>query len=84
MVVGKLKPLKASVSPPNASDWDLACCCGWVENDPNEVLRSCCGGDCGLGADAYKDRMDCLRSGLEGPVEPIWDDGVLDGRFVPS
>ncbi|KAL7354300.1 hypothetical protein ACKS0A_10626 [Histoplasma ohiense] len=82
VVDGKLNPLKASVSSPNASDCDLACCCGWGENDPNEVLRSWWAGACGLGADAYKDRIDCLRSGLEGPVEPTLDDVVLDERFA--
>jgi hypothetical protein len=75
--LGKLRPLKASVSPPNAS-------CGRVAGDegpPKEGCRLCGGGwDSAFGADAYRERMDCLRSGLDEPSEPSGLELALDGR----
>lgn len=46
---------------------------------PNEDWRSCCGGGCGFGAEAYNERIDCLRSGLDGAVDPEGVDAELDG-----
>ena len=66
------KPLKLEVD---------CCCTGGDCIPPNEGWRSCCGccWGCGFGAEAYKDKMDCLRSGLEGPVEPTGVDDTLGG-----
>lgn len=49
VVEGKLKPLKASVSPPKASllglEMGCCCCCGGGEaRDPNDDVRSCWAG----------------------------------------
>lgn len=33
---------------------------------PKTSWLSCCGCDCVRGAEAYKERIDCFRSGLEG------------------
>ena len=75
----KLRLLNASSKPPKL---EVACC--WAGGDcipPNEGWRSCCDccWGCGFGAEAYNDRMDCLRSGLEGPVEPAGVEDTLDG-----
>ena len=44
---------------------------------PKEVWGSDCG--FGEGAEAYSDRIDCLRSGREGPVDVAGVDVELDG-----
>lgn len=47
VVEGKLRPLKASVSPPKASFFglDAGCCCsGGEARAPNDDVRSCCTG----------------------------------------
>lgn len=61
-VVAKFKPLNASSSPPDIDD----CCIVGDCMPPKMSWLSCCGWDCVRGAEAYKERMDCLRSGLEG------------------
>lgn len=63
VVLGKLRLAKASVIPPNGSFWPA----GGDAMPPNEGCRSCAdwGGGCGFGAAAYKDKIDCFRSGLE-------------------
>ena len=71
----KLRPPNASSSPPRALWLDidcapeaerLCCCC-------------CCGG--GLGFAAYNERMDCFRSGRDGPEDvPGVEAAALLGR----
>lgn len=79
--LGKLRQPKASVSPPKAS-------CGCVtggDGPPKAGCRLYGGGwDSALGADAYRERMDCLRSGLDGPVEPSGLELTLEGRAGPE
>lgn len=65
--------------PPNASSKPRKLDAGADCMPPNEGWRSCCGGGCGFGAEAYSDRIDCFRSGLEGAVEPPGVDAELDG-----
>jgi hypothetical protein len=46
---------------------------------PNEFPRSCCtGAGCGF---AYRDKIDCLRSGRDIPVGAAGVDAVLVGRL---
>lgn len=78
VVDGKLNPLKASVNPPMFEED------GWGGAgdaiSPKEVLRSCCGG--AGGGFAYRDRIDCFRSGREIPAELPGVEAVLAGRLV--
>ena len=46
---------------------------------PKEPCLSCCIFACGFGAEAYKERIDCFKSGLEGIVEPEGVDTELAG-----
>jgi hypothetical protein len=89
VVLGKLRPAKASVMPPNGS----FCPTGGDPMLPNDGCRPCvcCGGGCGLGAVAYRESMDCLRSGLEdvgleAALEglPAFDDGGPPKKSSPS
>lgn len=85
VVDGKLSPLKASTSPPNESFRCLGAGGGEdvrLEKEPNAA--DCAGGGeeaVGLG-EAYSERIDCLRSGREGPedVEP----GVAVAERLPE
>ena len=71
----KLRLLNASSRPP-----DVCCCCELGDCiPPNMSWLSCGGCDCVRGAEEYKERMDCLRSGLEGAVGPLGVDVALDG-----
>ena len=45
---------------------------------PNDPCLSCCVLCCGFGAEAYKESIDCFKSGLEGSVEPAGVDAVLE------
>jgi hypothetical protein len=48
---------------------------------PNPVWTVCVGCGAGFGADAYSDRMDCLRSDFEGPfAAPLAAPRSFDGR----
>ena len=79
----KLRLLNASSKPPKL---EVECCCSGGDCiPPNEGWRSCCGccWGCGFGAEAYNDKMDCLRSGLEEPVEPAGVDDTLGG-LIPA
>ena len=72
-VAVKLKPLKASFMSPK-----FDCC--WAGGDcmpPKEFWDLVCGLE--GGAEAYKERIDCLRSGREGPVVVTGVDATLDG-----
>lgn len=80
----KFRLLKASSSPPNADDCVVDDCI-----PPKEVCRPCCGGwvvigdwggGWGLGAVAYKERIDCFRSGRDIAVVPVGVDAALVGR----
>jgi hypothetical protein len=78
VVDGKLKPLNASVKAPRFDDWD----CG-DDILPNEDVRSCwAGAGCGFGAVAYRDKIDCLRSGLDIPVDPPVVGAALPERLA--
>lgn len=46
---------------------------------PKISWLSCWGWGCVRGAEEYKERMDCLRSGLDGAIEPPGVDVALDG-----
>ncbi len=46
---------------------------------PEEAWRSCCGRGWGFGADAYKERMDCLRSGRDAAAEAEREDERPEG-----
>lgn len=83
-----MRLLKASDKPPKAS-----CCAGGEEGGGGEDMppkdgcllcgKACgrgCDCCCGFGADAYSDKIDCLRSGLEGVDETKGLDAALDGR----
>lgn len=64
-----MRPPKASPRPPKLG----GCAGGCIGGDcipPKELWRSCCGCACCLGAEAYNDKMDCFRSGRDGPDEP--------------
>lgn len=89
VLLGKLRPAKASVTTPNGS----FCPAGGDVMPPNDGCRSCVcwGGGCGLGAVAYNDRIDCFRSGLEeigfeAALEglPAFDDGSPPKKSSPS
>jgi len=72
----KLRPLKASFIPPKLDCWGDA----WLWGDampPKDSCRACCCG-CAAGFAAYSDRIDCLRSGLDGADAAAGP--VLDGR----
>ena len=71
----KLKPLKASFMSPKPD-----CCCAGADCMPPKEFW----GSCGFagGADAYRESIDCLRSGLEGPVEAAGVDVALDGLLA--
>lgn len=74
---GKVNPLKASVRPPRFDD-------DWAAGEARSLtdeVRSCCAG--AGGGFAYRDRMDCLRSGRDMPLAPIWLGVVLAGRTGP-
>jgi hypothetical protein len=77
----KERLLKASFMPPKA-DW-VGDVCDWGDaRPPNDSCRACCwgcGAVAGLGAEAYSDRIDCLRSGLDGAAEAPAGP-VLEGR----
>ena len=74
----KLRPLKASSIPPRVD----CGCVGAACIPPKDGWRSCCGGGCGLGPEAYNDKIDCLRSGREGTADPVGVDAELDGLPV--
>jgi len=77
---GDVEGLK--LRPPNASSRSpkLDCCCAGADcMPPKDGWRSCCGGGWGLGAEAYRERMDCFRSGLDCAVDPVGVDAELDG-----
>ena len=66
----KLRPPKASPRPPKLGGCAVGGCIGGDCIPPKELWRSCCGCACCLGAEAYSDKMDCFRSGRDGPDEP--------------
>lgn len=72
VVGGKLRPLNASSRPDD-------CCVVGACMPPKMSWLSCCGCDCVRGAEAYRERMDCLRSGLEGAVAPTGVEVPLEG-----
>lgn len=82
----KERLLKASFMPPKADCVGDACDCGDAR-PPNDSCRACCWG-CGGGAGfaAYSDRIDCLRSGLDGaadaPAGPVLE-GLAGGAELP-
>lgn len=74
---GMLSPLKASVRPPMLEADEPG---AGDAKSPNEDVRSCCvvvGGGF-----EYSERIDCFKSGLDIPVEPVGVDAVLAGRLV--
>lgn len=78
VVDGKLSPLNASVSPPMFDD--DGCGGGGEAISPKEGLRSCCGG--AGGGFAYRDRIDCFRSGRDIPGALVGVEAVLAGRLA--
>lgn len=72
VVDAKLRPPKASSSPDD-------CCVVGDCMPPKMSWLSCCGCDCVRGAEAYKERIDCLRSGLEGAATLPGVDAALEG-----
>ena len=78
--LGKLRPLKASVRPPKAS----FCCAGGDAIPPKRSCLACCGSGAGagLGADEYSDKMDCFKSGREGPFIARGFAAELAGRAL--
>lgn len=70
-------PPKASLNPPKLDCWGD--CCGGEARAPKEPCRACCwgAGAAAAGFDAYRDRMDCLRSGRDGAAAA---GPVLEGR----
>lgn len=79
--LGKLRPLNASESPPKAS----CDCAGGCDEVPREGCRLC-GAIWAwvIGAEEYRERIDCFRSGREGIVEPTGFEEALDGRTGPE
>lgn len=76
----KPRPPNASLRPPKDD------CCAWGDcwegeaRPPKESCRACCWGWGGaVGFAAYRDRMDCLRSGREGAAAAAAGP-VLEGR----
>ena len=63
VVLVKLRPAKSSKPP---KEFDAAGLVMPVLTDP----RAWCWVGCGFGADAYSDKMDCFRSGLDWPGTP--------------
>lgn len=75
VVEAKLRLLKASSRPP-----DVDGCCGVGDCMPPKMSWLSCWGCCWVrGAEEYNERIDCLRSGLEGAVVPPGVDVALDG-----
>ena len=73
----KERLLNASFMPPKDDCWGEVCA-GGEAIPPNESPRACCCGcDAAAGFEAYSDKMDCLRSGLDGAAAA---GPVLDGR----
>lgn len=66
----KLKPPKASFRSLKLDCWTGGDCTGGDCIPPKELWRSCWGCDCGFGAEAYSDRIDCLRSGRDWLTDP--------------
>lgn len=79
VVEGKLNPLNASVNPPMFDDED-GCGGGGEAISPKEVFRSCCEGP--GGCFAYRDRIDCFKSGRDIPVALLGVEAVLAGRLA--
>lgn len=72
---GNVNPLKASVRL-----FTFDCPEAVV---PIDDVRSCCAGaGCGFGAVAYRDRIDCFKSGLETPAWAPDVGAVLPGRLT--
>lgn len=68
--------------PPNASSKPPKLEVFWAGGDcvpPNEACLSCCGAGCGFGAVAYKDKIDCFKSGRDGMFTPEGVDAALAG-----
>lgn len=79
---GKVRLLKASVRPPKESCWFG----GGDDKPPNEDCRlrmDCVGVGAGFGVEAYSDRIDCFRSGLEVLVEFNGFEAALEGLSCP-
>lgn len=74
---GMLSPLKASVKPPMLEADEPG---AGDARSPNEDVRSCC--VVAGGGFEYSERIDCFRSGLDIPVEPVGVEAVLAGRLV--
>lgn len=49
---------------------------------PKELLRACCAG--AGGGLAYRDNIDCFKSGREMPLGAAGVDAVLDGRLAAA
>lgn len=83
----KLRLPNASFMPPNADCVGDVCDCGDAR-PPNDSCRACCCCGCaaGFGVEAYSDRIDCLRSGLDGaaeaPAGPVLE-GLAGGAELP-
>lgn len=72
---GNVNPLKASVRL-----FTFDCPEAVV---PKEDVRSCCADvGCGFGAVAYRDRIDCFKSGLEAPACEPGVGAALPGRLA--
>ena len=79
--LGKLRPLNASERPAKAS----CDCVGGCDAVPEEGCRLCGAvWAWAFGADEYRERIDCLRSGRDGAVEPTGLDEALEGRTGPE
>ena len=59
--LGKLRPLKASVTPSKAS----CDCVSGGDVPAKEGCLGCGAGTSAFGVDAYRERIDCLRSGRD-------------------
>ena len=73
--------------PANASSKSLRfdfCCTGGDCIPPKDPWLLCCTVGCGFGAEAYKERIDCFKSGLDGTFEFAGLDDELDGRFTEA
>lgn len=79
VVEAKVKLLNASLSPPVVD----RCCEVGDCMPPKMSWPSCCGCGCVRGAEAYSDRIDCLRSGLEAvgaaPEVVVALEGLAEG-----
>jgi len=83
----KLRLPKASFMPPKADC--VGDVCDWGDaRPPNDSCRVCCCCGCaaGFGTEAYNDRIDCFRSGLDGaaeaPAGPVLE-GLAGGAELP-